>query len=406
MRVGHYVYGLNVPGGVRTYVLELAAAQRRRGHAVTVCDHVAQQGAGIPDGWDVTFLRDRDHLRQVVADRRLDVLHTHHNLPVGFLDAPASVPLVRTLHGHSPYCPSGSRFLARRGAPCMRTYSPLGCLWGHVADHCGSVRPLRFAQEYRERAAEANFLPGVPTLVVSDFLKREMTRAGYPAARIHVLYLPVWERLQAPPAPLAAGDPAFLFLGRLVPAKGVWWLLRAFAAVPRPARLEIAGDGFLAADLRREAARLGLEGRVRFHGWVEPGRARQLLEASTALVVPSVWHEPSGTVALEAAAAGRAVVASDAGGLPEYVRDGHTGLVVPAGDVPGMTAALRRLMEEPGTAARLGSAGRARALSAFDAGGHLATVERVYREAMQGGPDHATAGAGEGRAGTAAARPS
>lgn len=405
MRVGHYVYGLNVPGGVRTYVLELADAQRRRGHEVTLCDHVEQEPAGTPEGWNVTFLRDSEHLSQVVADRRLDVLHTHHNLPVGFL-GDAGVPLVRTLHGHSPYCPSGSRFLARRGLPCMRTYSPLGCLWGHVTDHCGSVRPLKFAQEFRERAAEAALLPGVPTLVVSDFLKREMTRAGYPARDIHVLYLPVWERLQAPPAPPPTGDASFLFLGRLVPAKGMWWLLRAFAAVPRPARLEIAGDGFLAAELQREAVRLGLDGRVRFHGWVDARRARQLLEASTALVVPSVWHEPSGTVALEAAAAGRAVVASDVGGLPEYVQDGQTGLVVPAGDVPALAAALQRLMQEPATAARLGSAGRARALEAFDAAGHLATVDRVYEASLRARRDQPADGLGEGRAAIPAARSS
>lgn len=383
MHVGHYVYGLNEPGGVRGYVLAVAAAQRRRGLRVSLLDHAERRETGAPSGEDVRFVAGPADLEQAVRALGIDVIHAHGNLPLGLWDGPQGVPLVRTLHGHSPYCPSGSRFLARSGRPCPRSYSPLGCLWGHVVDRCGSVRPAKLAADYRQRAAEAALLPGVPTMVVSAFLERELVRAGYPPQGIHVLRLPAWDRPAEPPAPPPPGDATFLFLGRLVPAKGVSWLLRAFAAVPPPARLEVAGDGDLAARLAAEASALGLGARVHFHGWVDGARARVLLRRCRALVVPSVWHEPSGTVAVEAAAAGRAVIASGVGGLPECVRQGETGLVVPPGDVGALADAMARLAGDPSVALSLGRAGWVRAGQAHDPDTHLDGLDGAYRLARR-----------------------
>jgi glycosyltransferase involved in cell wall biosynthesis len=74
-------------------------------------------------------------------------------------------------------------------------------------------------------------------------------------------------------------------------------------------------------------------------------------------VVPSVWNEPMGQVAVEAMLAGKAVVASDVGGLRDVVIDGVTGLTVPPGDPGALAMALDTLVEDPGMRRRLGEAG-------------------------------------------------
>ena len=76
---------------------------------------------------------------------------------------------------------------------------------------------------------------------------------------------------------------------------------------------------------------------------------------------PSLWPEPFGLVALEAAAAGKAIVASDIGGLRDIVVDGETGLMVPPEDRPALVAAMERLISDEGLRQRLGAAARERA---------------------------------------------
>ncbi|HEY0178231.1 MAG TPA: glycosyltransferase [Dokdonella sp.] len=174
------------------------------------------------------------------------------------------------------------------------------------------------------------------------------------------------------PAPLAAaaradaraalevppGRTIALFVGRFVAAKNLPLLLDALAALPpeRRAYLLLAGDGPLAAELRARAQALGLERDLRFLG--ERADARTLMSLADFLVLPS-REEGLSNVLLEAMAAGCAPLASDAGGNPEAVADGRTGLLFPSGDRDALAAALARLAGDANLRARLGAAARA-----------------------------------------------
>jgi starch synthase len=102
------------------------------------------------------------------------------------------------------------------------------------------------------------------------------------------------------------------------------------------------------------------------------------------LVVPSLG-EGFGMVALEAMERGRAVVASDVGGLPEIVEAGVTGLVVPPRDAPALADAILELARDPARAAAFGAAGRERALSAFSQDRCTERIEQLYRTALETG---------------------
>ena len=156
-------------------------------------------------------------------------------------------------------------------------------------------------------------------------------------------------------------DGPLLFVGRLVGYKGVGVLLEALARVPA-AGLDVVGTGPLEPDLRARVAALGLDGRVRFLGEMDRAGVAAQLGRVRALVLPSLDRsEAFGLVQLEAMAAGVAVICTD---LPTGVREvgvpGLTCLRTPPGDVAALAAAVAAVWDDPGLAARLGDAGRAR----------------------------------------------
>ena len=167
-----------------------------------------------------------------------------------------------------------------------------------------------------------------------------------------------------------AGPTRFLFLGRLVPLKGVDLLLEAFASVTErvDAVLEIAGDGPQRLELQGQIATLGLGERVELSGWLDRAQIREHLAASTVFVFPSI-HEAGGTVVLEAMASGRPVIAADWGG-PADVLDESCGILVDVSArgrfVDGLAAAMIRLAEDPALRRRLGAAGRERIEKEYD----------------------------------------
>lgn len=193
-------------------------------------------------------------------------------------------------------------------------------------------------------------------------------------------------------APRASDRPYVFAIGRHVPQKGFDVLLRAFAAAGHVGHdLAIAGDGPEHASLRALADELGVASRVRWAGRVDHAEAVRWFAGASLFVLPS-RHEPMGIVNLEAMACGLPVIASRVGGVPELVRDGEEGLLVPAEDVAALAAALRRLCGEEALRRRLGEAGRARARQ-FDWSGLCDEYEQVYAEAIE----HARRRGGAGR---------
>ncbi len=207
-------------------------------------------------------------------------------------------------------------------------------------------------------------------------------------------------------------QPAHLvYVGRLSPEKGVHVLIEAFAALARrradvvltlagPAavaarefivfeggdpRLRALYDGPAPPDVARALAALpdAIRARVRCAGALPHDEVGALYRAATIAVVPSVWPEPFGMPAVEAMACGVPVVASRTGGLPETIVDGETGVLVEPGDAGALAAALEELLREPGRAAELGRAARARAARfAWDAVARQVTA--VYAAATRG----------------------
>jgi glycogen(starch) synthase len=141
-------------------------------------------------------------------------------------------------------------------------------------------------------------------------------------------------------------DKDIVFLGRLVSDKGCDLALHALALLKQDGlnpSFTVIGDGQEMPALKELTAKLHLDGQVQFAGTVQAGRGA-IVARHKVMVIPSVWEEPFGVVALEGIAAGCAVVAARSGGLPEAV--GPCGLLFPKGDTSALAVALRNLITD------------------------------------------------------------
>jgi len=132
--------------------------------------------------------------------------------------------------------------------------------------------------------------------------------------------------------------------GRLTEQKALEDTLAALARVPRVALL-VLGDGPERAALERRAAQLDLSDRVRFLGAGTRDDVMVLFRAVDAALLTSAWENLPHTL-LEALAAGTPVIATAVGGIPEVVRDGENGLLVPPRDVAATASAIDRLVRD------------------------------------------------------------
>jgi L-malate glycosyltransferase len=180
---------------------------------------------------------------------------------------------------------------------------------------------------------------------------------------------------------LGVGDtPLVVCVARLDDEKGGETLLRAVPRIDRGAHLAFAGEGPRLADWRQLVDRLGVAQRVHFLGLRND--VEELMAASDVVVVPSEYEEAFGLAVVEAMAAGRPVVVTRSGAMPELV--GEAGIVVPKRDPPAMAAAVNRVLGDPALSARMAAVGRERAERRFDMQAFLDRTVELYTCVLRG----------------------
>jgi glycosyltransferase involved in cell wall biosynthesis len=298
----------------------------------------------------------------VVRERGADVIHAHWAIPTGPAAVQAArkldLPSVITMHGGDVYVnpEQGYDFPTR---------------W--------YVRPpLRWTLRHT----------GALTAITED-CRQHALRAGAPDEKVHLVFNGTDLRRFSPAPGGKPVDPRFgpqmVFACRqLFPRKGIRFLIEAAAQLtPRfPAlKVVVAGDGFERPELIKLAESLGIADRVTFLGWVPNSELPPYYRAAAISVIPSL-EEGFGIPAAEAMGCETPVVASDAGGLPEVVEHGVTGLIVPRGDSTALAEAMGRLLGDPALRAQMGQAGRERSLRLFDWDRTAEQFERIYAQVM------------------------
>lgn len=275
-------------------------------------------------------------------ERRARHLHAHFATAAaevaGIAGRLASLPVSVTAHAKDIYQEEHAPLLARRlaGAATVVTVS------AHNRAHLERVLP---------RAAVAHIPNGVAV--------PEAAHGPHPAGVV-------------------------LCVARLVAKKGIDTLLSALAALDRPdVRAEIVGGGPLEQALRDQAATLGLDGRVRFLGPVAFPAVEEAYRGAAMVVLPC-RVSPDGdrdglpTALTEAMARGLPVISTDVAGIPEIVRHGETGLLVPPDDPHALAEAIASLLSDAALGRSLGAAGRALMASDHDPARSALALQRVH----------------------------
>ncbi len=259
-------------------------------------------------------------------------------------------------------CVGCNAFYAARAAAALEL--PLVVtLQGELSmDATGLFERSAFARETLRRAASQ---AAAVTACSGQTLAEAEAFLGAPfGARGRVIYNGINAADFGSVTPFVSSRPYVLGIGRHVVQKGFDILLRAMARVFQdtawPGDLVLAGDGPEHARLRTLAAELGIAGRVVFPGKVGRADVPSLFAGCALFVLPS-RHEPLGIVNLEAMAAGKPVVATRVGGVPEIVTQGVNGLLVAPENPEEMAGAISRLLGQKELCAELGAGGRARA---------------------------------------------
>jgi glycosyltransferase involved in cell wall biosynthesis len=313
---------------------------------------------------------------RAVREFRPDVvwvnMFAHHLSPAALL-AIGDVPTVLFVSDYKAVCPLGSKLL------------PDGRLCGSSAGKiCYQSGCLSFPHWLRDQARYALIRSALRrvdhVIACSEWVRRSLLQEGV-QSEVVVLPTPA-----AAPGYLRkpAQEPRFLYFGRLVPEKGVGLLLRAFRRLHEQfpqARLTVAGEGAERASLEALAATSGISRAVEFLGWLSPEQLDEPLSRAWAAVVPSLWAEPHGLVAVEAIVRGTPVLCSASGGLGEIVEDGVSGLKFPNNDEEALLHCLRQVASGQAFPEKTVSAAAVNEVRArYDMASNISRIRRIFAQ--------------------------
>lgn len=284
----------------------------------------------------------------IQREYQADVWLFHNVLPVGSLGLfhrarSLHVPVIQYLHNYRPFSVAGTAW--HEGRILEGGFE--GRFWPEIK--AGTYRGSRWQTLFMACVLRAYFKTGAVNAVTlwlsqTEFQKAKYVQAGIDEERVVVMAPP----REPAPMPKRWGDEGYLlYLGRLVPEKGVRFLLDRWERAEREPeskwpRLVIAGAGPLEEEVRRRVD--GLE-KVSYVGEVGAEERGRLLEGCSGLVAPSEWWEVFGLVVVEAYEMEKPVIAARSGGLGEIVSHGRTGFQFESGDVEGFEKAVEALMQ-------------------------------------------------------------
>jgi glycosyltransferase involved in cell wall biosynthesis len=373
MRIAHCIHGVGL-GGAQQVVRHIIAA-REPGFDYTVLasmsgvfhEQIEEAGASVHviprvlPKFDPIWI---SRLARAMRREKVDLVHAHlfGDSLHGYLAARrAGLPVILTLHNVVE---------ARTGIQRWGYNWLLGKPLTPIA--CAEFVRRSFGEHFGDRAA------GIRTIQNAVDIPSEQPD---PSASRRVFEKELGVR---PGATILAG------VGRMVHQKAFEHMISAVAGLRSagtPVQLVLFGEGTLRSQLESQVRNLGLSDDVIFAGFRSD--IRQLM-AAIDIVVFSSRQEGLPMVLLEAMAAGRCVVATQVGGIPEAVDDDREALLVPSDNVEALTAALGRASLDPALRLRLGQAARERYLRNFTVDRMARSYEQLYREVLEGHnrPDH------------------
>ncbi len=322
-------------------------------------------------------------LKKILKEYHPDVVHLHTMVQVSpsVLFLLKKYPTVMTLWGPETFlrtlflwCLTPADFKRPPSGTLYPVYAPehfnrIGRITAFLFQSL--QRPL-----YRKGLAHVNLF-----LAPSVFMQRIAQAEGFPCRHVPT-FLNLQPFCEFPDTPTYT----LLFVGRLVNVKGVEFLIRALPLIIQKfpqSSLMIVGVGFGNAALIHLANQLQLASSIHFTGWVKHAGLNRYYQASSIVVIPSVWPENFPTVCSEAMSAGRPVIGTRVGGIPEMIDDGVNGYHVDPASPEQIAEKVLLLFANAALLQEFGRNARSKAETGHSKAQYLADLEEVYQEVRE-----------------------
>lgn len=280
-----------------------------------------------------------------------------------------------------------TRLLKRAQPDIVHTHLFAGDFWGQLAAQRAGIKQI-ISTEHNVNRDEGqlkhsikSFLYSQDTRVIaiSQAVKKYLQNVlSVPEKKIVVIYNGVDSAGFGEPAAPSAIRKIGVF-GRFVAQKGQAVLLRALAELPANLEINFYGQGPDLFTLKRLIKKIKLKQKIRFNSPVAPGQVAHYLKQQDLIVIPSLWEGLS-IVALEAALAGRPIIASAIGGLNEVIIQNKTGVLVPPNNPRALAKAITYYQANPVVARKFAAAGRVFVAANFSLKQMINTYEKIYED--------------------------
>lgn len=359
----------------------------KRGHQMGI---LHGPGTGKNEaGWGEVFssrypLADQDAAgatAAALAAFQPDVVYVHKMADLRVIQAlvDSGRPLVRMVHDHDIYCMRSYKYDYFTRKICTRAAGPaciFPCLASVVKNNGGGF-PLKwvsYSAKKREIALNQKFKRMV---VVTEYMRDELLNNGFDKERIEI-HAPV-PRMGDPDLRSSFSDRnLILYAGQIIRGKGVDVLLESLARVKSKFECIILGDGNHKAHCEALSQKLGLDGRVHFKGFIPQEELKSYYRECSVVALSSVWPEPIATIGLEVMRYALPVVGFDAGGIKDWLKDGHNGYLVPWMNRDAFAQRLDELLQNKEKAKTLGQNGFEFVSQRYDFPSYIQDLEKMF----------------------------
>lgn len=320
-------------------------------------------------------------LTSLLERERPDVVHLHNVQNAGVVQACAGYGhTVMTAHDYRSVCPANMFYWKNGSEVCTRARGGVACFAVTLNKNCLSRRPRYAAYHYHRVVQYRKHTDSISRVIAPSGRARDrLIRAGVDARQVVVLpyFCPVEPLSQPRPAP---ERPTITFIGRIAPNKGQEYFIQALGLLPAEVRGVLVGNMTDESErsIRSLAERSGCSERLELRRWASREEIVEIFDSTSVFVFPSLWEETLGIVGLEALARGVPVVASDIGGVNEWLIDGKNGFAVPPKSAEAISRSVKKILSSREVMEAFGAAGISLVREKFAPQRHVDALTRIY----------------------------
>jgi len=380
-------------GGISSYLINIKKVLKKEGHTIKILSsdvrpeekHSDKNAHVYSDYKFRSFNKNRIirifisifnpfsylKIKQMLKEFKPDIVHLNNFLNLAspsILCCLKNIPTILTIHDYSIICPTGYKMLPLK--VCNSSY-------GKDCIKCIGIKGYYY-EKIKRKISEKLFRNIDLFITPSMKLKKDLMKTGILNTRNIYTGIKLLKYSK-----LMDGN-NLLYVGRLSNEKGIRYLLKAMIDITKKistVHLNITGGGPEKENLEELVKQLKLEKNVSFIGQIPNKEIERYYKISNILILPSICEEVFPLVGIEAMSVGRPVIGSRVGGIPEWLDDGKTGLLVDPGNSAQITEKVIQLFSNRKLMEKMGENGRKKA-EQFDIKKHIKEIEIIYQEVI------------------------